>query len=58
MVHWSPEDVGNDLRAARIREIEARMNDFLIEKNGIAENSTLQKVQSARDDVRKLSSKQ
>ncbi len=51
---WASGEPGNDLRAERIREIEARMNAFLLEKQGVAEYSTIKKVQAAREDVRQL----
>ena len=52
--NWTSTDAGNELRSARVREIEARMSAFLHEKQGVAEGSTIKKVQAARDDVRKL----
>ena len=52
---WSDGDAGNELRAQRIREIESRMDAFLLEKEGIAETNILRKVQAARETVRRLS---
>jgi hypothetical protein len=52
--NWPSGDAGNDLRSARDREIEARMSAFLQEKQGIAEGSTIEKVQAAREDLRKI----
>lgn len=51
---WPSGDPGNNLRAERFKEIEARMSAFLIEKEGVAETHTIKKVQAARDDVRQL----
>ncbi len=53
---WPSADAGNDLRAERVREIEMRMNAFLHEKQGVAESTTIKKVQAARDDLRQLKS--
>ena len=53
---WPIVDTGNDLKSQRIREIESRMDDFLREKQGIAEAQTIRSVETARKTVRQLSS--
>ncbi len=51
---WPPGDAGNDLKNQRIREIESRMDDFLREKQGVAEAKTIRSVETARETVRQL----